>query len=102
MINNEITVTDFKAQLDRIERAAITQKNVFTFSEWCQYCGFSESYGYKLSSQNKAPGMYKPNGKMLYFSKAETDQWLLSNPIKTQSQIESEAISFVTMKGGVK
>ena len=104
MVKNEILAGEFKAQLDRIERAAIAQKNILTFSEWCLYCGFSESYGYKITSQGKAPGMSKPNGKMLYFSKAITDNWLQSNPIKTADEIEQEAANYVVLgkKGGVK
>jgi len=99
---NEVTISEFKAQLDRIESGLIAHKQVLTFSEWCYYCGFSESYGYKLTSQGKAPGMSKPNGKMLYFSKEITDNWLLSNPLKTGEAIEKEAASYVTLnvKGG--
>jgi len=33
MIKNEITVTEFKAQLDRIESGLLSQKNVLTFDE---------------------------------------------------------------------
>ncbi len=103
MIKNEITVTELKAQLDRIESGLIAQKNVFTFPQWCKYCGFSESYGYKLSSQGKIPGMYRPNGKMLYFSKVETDQFLLQNHIKTADAIAKESATHVitgNRKGG--
>ena len=97
-------LTEIREQLNRIERAAIAQKDVLTFSEWCLYCGFSESYGYKITSQGKAPGMSKPNGKMLYFSKASTNIWLQSNPIKTADEIEQEAANYVSLskRGGVK
>ena len=97
MVKNEITVTELKAQLDRIESGLVAQKQVLTFSEWCKYCGFSESYGYKISSLGKAPGMSKPNGKMLYFNKEITNNWLLQNPIKTADTIEKEAVSYVTL-----
>ena len=104
MIKNEIEVTEIQAQLNRIEAGLVAQKQVLTFSEWCKYCGFSESYGYKISSQCKAPGMSKPNGKMLYFNKEITNNWLMQNPIKTTDAIEKEAISYVTLnkKGGLK
>jgi predicted DNA-binding transcriptional regulator AlpA len=96
-IKKDVSLNEFQAQLNRIEAGLIAQKQVLTFSEWCKYCGFSESYGYKISSQGKAPGMSKPNGKMLYFSKEITNSWLLQNPIKTADAIEKEAVSYVTL-----
>lgn len=99
-----VEINEIKQQLNRIESGLLAQKTVFTFSEWCSYCGFSESYGYKISSQGKAPGMSKPNGKMLYFSKDATDKWLQSNPIKTAQEIEQEAANYLVLgkKGGVR
>ena len=38
---------------------------------------------------------YKPQGKMLYFEKAELEAWLRQNPVKTQAQIEQEAQKYI-------
>lgn len=93
------TLLAIQEQLGRIERAGIAQKNVLTFDEVVFYTGLSRSYLYKLTSTGRIPH-YKPQGKMLYFERAQVDSWLLQNPIKTAAQIEAEAAAYVTLNGG--
>ena len=45
-------------------------KNVLSFEEASRFLNLSKSYLYKLTSGNLIPH-YKPQGKMLYFEKAE-------------------------------
>ena len=103
MVNNEILAGEFIARLDRIERAAIAQKNVLTFDEACNYTGISKSFMYKLTSLGKIPH-FKPNGKMIYFNRVEVEAWLQKNPIKTADEIQQEAANYAVLgkKGGVK
>ena len=49
---------------------------------------------YKLTTGNLIPH-YKPQGKMLYFERAELEAWLRQNPIRTQAQTEAEAQKYV-------
>jgi excisionase family DNA binding protein len=49
-----------------------------TFKEACAYLGFAPSYLYKLTSKQLIPH-YKPTGKVLFFSKAEIDEWIYTN-----------------------
>ena len=99
MVKNEITVSEFKAQLDRIERASVAQKNVLTFDEVVQLTGLSRSYLYKLTSSGRIPH-YKPHGKLIYFERSQVELWLLQNPIKTADEIETAAATYVlTHKG---
>jgi excisionase family DNA binding protein len=103
MIKNEVTVSEFTAQLDRIERAAIAQKNVLTFNEAAEFTGLSKSTLYKLTSTGGIP-CYAPGGKKLYFNRVELEHWLLRNKKDTGSNIEKEASRYVTLnqKGGIK
>lgn len=78
------------AQLQRIEQATLAQKSVLTFDEFCTYTGISKSWAYKLTSNREVPH-FKPNDKKIYFKKEDIDKWLLQNPIKTISQLKSEA-----------
>ncbi len=55
-----------------------------------KYLGISKSYLYKLTCKNAIP-FYKPNGKKIYFSKAELDKWIMKNPVKSSEEIEQEA-----------
>ena len=65
-------------------------KEVFTVNETCSYMGVSESYLYKLTSSRRIP-FYKPTGKLIYFKREEVIDWLLSNRISTQSEIDMQA-----------
>ena len=64
------------------------------FREACKYLGCSASYLYKLTHLQAIPH-YKPNGKKIYFSKPELDQYLFRNRIKPLTEIESEASNYV-------
>ncbi len=85
-------------QLDRIEAILKEQKEKpLTFEDACKYTGLSKSYLYKLTFQGLIPH-YKPNGKMLYFTKQDLDTWLLRNRIESKENIDQQAIDYVTRK----
>lgn len=96
MENQTFQVAEYVQQtaerLDRIERGLLAQKTVLSFDDFCRYVGISHSYGYKLTSGRLVPHSC-PNGKTLYFEKAEIDRWLLQNPVKTASQLTKEVKS---------
>lgn len=78
-------------KLERIEQLIIEQnllkKDVLNFSEACQYLSLSESHLYKLTS-NKSIPHFCPQGKRLYFNRAELDEWLQRNKrIKTADRM---------------
>ena len=80
-------------RLDRIERLLFTNKEVLTFEEACEYTGISRSYLYKLTASNNIPHS-KPNGKMIFFEKKKLNEWLLQNSIKSNDEIEAEALTY--------
>ncbi len=71
-------------------------KEIYNFNEACTFLNYSKSYLYKLTHTRRIPH-YKPNGKMLYFKRADLEAWLLRNRVKTADEIEQEAINY-TMK----
>ena len=77
-----------------LEQLLFTNKNVLSFDEASKFLTLSKSYLYKLTSGNLIPH-YKPQGKMLYFEKAELEAWLRQNPIKTSAQIAQEAQRYI-------
>jgi excisionase family DNA binding protein len=85
------------------DASLITTKTVLTFAEACIYTGYTKSFMYKQTSQRKIPH-YKPEGKMIYFERAELEKWLLRNRIKPASEIDEQASTYVTLnqKGGAK
>lgn len=69
------------------------------FNQAADYLGFSHSYLYKLTSRKIIP-CHRPTGKMLFFSKAELDEWIFekrdqksedSNQNDDEDDEESEA-----------
>jgi Helix-turn-helix domain len=95
---------NLEQRLQKIESLLTFQKNVLTFEEGCNYCDFTTSHGYKLTSLRKIP-FSKPDGKKIFFCREDLEKWLLRNPVKTQEEIDMEASTFVTLnrnkaKGG--
>jgi excisionase family DNA binding protein len=67
------------------------EKRLLTLKEACQYIGISRSYMHKLTAARKIP-FSKPYGKIIYFDKAELEEWLLNkNRVKTNEEINDEA-----------
>lgn len=97
MSQNELTIA---ARLENIESLIKSQstatKAVLSLDEVAEYTGLSKQYLYKLTSKNIIP-FSRPNGKKIFFNKAEVDKWLLSNRQSTEEEIQSEAITKVTL-----
>lgn len=74
----------------------LSQKRVLTFKEAAIYSGRSSSNLYKLTSAGGIPHS-KPESKMIYIDREELENWMLRNPIKTNSQIEAEAATRSTI-----
>lgn len=92
-------------RLEIIEKHVLEQnlilKQVLNFAEAARYLELSHSHLYKLTSGGNIP-FYKPNGKKLYFNRAELDEWLLRNRNSTQEEIDQKAADYLIKKGRVK
>lgn len=72
----------------------LLKKEVLNFSEAAQYLDISESHLYKLTSRKQVPH-YCPQGKRLYFNRAELDRWLQQNRQITDMEIEQQASDYI-------
>lgn len=85
-------------KLDHIEKMIENQtllgKDVLNLPEAAQYLDISQSHLYKLTSSKRIPH-FCPQGKRLYFKRAELDQWLLSNRQVTTDDIEKAAANYL-------
>jgi excisionase family DNA binding protein len=88
---------DFENRLAKLEQSLFLVKSILSFDEASLFLNLSKSYLYKLTSTGQIPH-YKPKGKMLYFEKAELENWLRQNPVKTVRQIEQEAAELLMRK----
>lgn len=92
-----ISFDDIKRQLDRIEQyAGIASKEVLTLEETMIYTGCARTTLYRLTSAKEIPH-YKL-GQALRFKKSELDEWLTRNKVATAKEIESKAVTYMTLR----
>ncbi|WP_167604958.1 helix-turn-helix domain-containing protein [Maribellus sediminis] len=77
-----------------ITEHSLCTKDVLTMPEAAKYLSLSEGYLYQLISKGVIPH-YKPNGKKLYFSRQELDNWVLSNKQQSRDEIRQSAEDFL-------
>jgi len=94
MENNPTTKNVFD-KLTAIESLLVaTQPKPLTSKEAAEFLDFSRSYLYRLTSQGRIP-CYKPEGKRVYFDRAELVNWLKRNRIRPQEETEETAASYI-------
>ena len=95
MENNPTTKNVFD-KLTAIETLllATQQPRPLNLKEAAEFLDFSRSYLYRLTSQGRVP-CYKPEGKRIYFDRAELVNWLKRNRIRPQEEIEETAASYI-------
>lgn len=76
-------------------------KEVLTSEEVAAYMGISKSYLYKLTMRHEIPH-YKPMGKICYFNRKEVEQWLQSNRVATDDELDQQAQAYCMKKGGAR
>ncbi len=76
-------------------------KEVLTSEEVAAYMGISKSYLYKLTMRHEIPH-YKPMGKICYFNRKEVEQWLQSNRVATDDELNQRAQAYCMKKGGAR
>ena len=94
MENNPTTKNMFD-KLTSIESLLVaTQPKPLTLKEAAEFLDFSRSYLYRLTSQGRVP-CYKPEGKRVYFDRAELVNWLKRNRIRPQEELEATAANYI-------
>lgn len=84
-------------QIDALLKKCYLNKKVLTLQEAHEYTGISTSYLYHLTSTNQI-AHFKPSGKLIFFEKEELEKWLMQNRVKTQEEIEQEALKMELFK----
>lgn len=101
----EKKIEQLKESIDEIKRyTLLSAKNVLNMSDVVLLTGFSKAYLYKLTCNHEIPH-YKPNGKQLYFDRAEVEAWMKQGRIATDSEVECNAATYIVtgkQKGGKK
>jgi len=69
-------------------------KKAITMSDCAMLTDLSKSHIYKLVCAKKIPYYKSQGGKLTYFDKSEVEAWMLQHRVKTQSEIETEAVNY--------
>jgi excisionase family DNA binding protein len=92
---NEILILEKLEKLEqRIGEQNLLMKEVLNFNDACNYLDISASHLYKLTSQKSIPH-FCPQGKKLYFNRAELDEWLQRNRQTSTDEIETMAANYL-------
>lgn len=102
----EKELQELKIYLKRIENyTLLAAKNVLTLEDVTLLTGLSKSYIYKLTCTKQIP-YYRPNGKQIYFDRAEIQTWMKQNRVATESEVEQKAANYIStgimQKGGIR
>jgi excisionase family DNA binding protein len=78
-------------------KALINQNNDIPMSlnEAFVYLKISKAYLYKLVCL-KQISYFKPNGKLLYFSKSDLNNWIFRNRNRSKAELEQEATEYLS------
>lgn len=79
----------------------LAAKNVLTLEDVALLTGLSKSHLYRLTCTHQIP-YYKPNGKQIYFDRAEIESWMKQNRVATAAEINQQAQVFCMKKGGAR
>ena len=94
-MSNEILILEKLERLEqRIGEQNLLMKEVLNFNDACNYLDISASHLYKLTSQKSIPH-FCPQGKKLYFNRAELDEWLQRNRQTSTDEIETMAANYL-------
>lgn len=85
-----------KTELEKLaqsiaDKSLLATKEVLTLDEVSRYMGVSKSYIYKMAQTRQIP-CYKPNGKLIFFDRAEVEQWLKKSRCMTEEELNQKAI----------
>jgi hypothetical protein len=73
----------------------IQQKDILTLEEGCLFLNLGPDQMYKLTSSGIIK-KYQPGGKIIYLKRADLVNYVLSGEVKTRSEIDIDATTYIT------
>ena len=78
-------------RIEVLENLLNAAKEVLTLEEAALFMGISKSTLYKMTHKHELP-YYRPNGKLIYFEKAELVAWMRQNRSKSETETKEAAV----------
>ena len=82
--------TDLQSRVRTLENLCYSAKEVLNLEEAASFLGIAKSTLYKMTHENRIP-FYKPAGKLIYFEKSVLLEWIRSNRIMSEAELQEEA-----------
>ena len=86
----QLQVAELQKRVGYLEDILDNGKEVLTVEEAAKFMGMARSTLYKMTCEQSIP-FYRPNGKMIFFEKADLLSWIRRNRVSTQEEIGQEA-----------
>ncbi len=83
-------LTDLQSRVRTLENLCYPAKEVLNLEEAASFLGIAKSTLYKMTHENRIP-FYKPAGKLIYFEKSVLLDWIRSNRVMSESEIQEAA-----------
>jgi excisionase family DNA binding protein len=90
MTTDNLILEKLSEIVTKLDEQNLLQKTVLNFNEAAKYLDVSPSHLYKLTSSRQVPH-FCPQGKKLYFKRAELDDWLQRNRQITTAEADQLA-----------
>lgn len=82
-------------RLEAIEQySLLAAKTVLTLNDVALLTGLSKSHLYKMTCKKQLP-YYRPNGKQIYFDRAEVEAWMKQNRVSSANEADAQAAKYV-------
>jgi excisionase family DNA binding protein len=92
MANEHLILEKLNEIAVKLTEQTLLQKSMLNFHEACAFIDVSPSHLYKLTSTRQIPH-FCPQGKKLYFNRAELEKWLQRNRQATQEEIDMQVLN---------
>lgn len=73
-------IEELQKRMDAVEDILDNAKDVLSVEEAARFMDIARSSLYKMTSDRSIP-FYRPNGKMIYFEKADILEWIRKNRV---------------------
>ena len=85
-----VAIAELEQRVTLLENVVFASKDVLTLEEASLFLGLSRSALYKMTHNNVIP-FFRPNGKMIYFEKAELLEWIRAHRVASETEIAEKA-----------
>ncbi|MBP5620230.1 MAG: helix-turn-helix domain-containing protein [Bacteroidaceae bacterium] len=83
-------IEELQKRIEAVEDILDNAKEVLTVEEAARFMDIARSSLYKMTSDRSIP-FYRPNGKMIYFEKADILAWMRRNRTVSQEEVNEHA-----------